>query len=233
MNRCPRCMSGNYAKSVCPDCGYQPDGLPEPEVLPEGMTLRKRYRLGIPLAQSRQALFYAAWDLAENRPVIAEEFFPNRTASRDGAQVVPQESAKKRFETARDLFLRAPKETEDRPLDCADAFTDHGTGVRVYPSRIGELEEDAEKLMNAPILFRGADGMPLMTINALRIPALPEARQPRTRAPLKRNPESAPPTPRATLPEKQDGDMAGLQLILLVLIVVLLLALCAVLVFGG
>ena len=32
----------------------------------------------------------------------------------------------------------------------------------------------------------------VMTINALRIPALPEARQPRTRAPLKRNPESAP-----------------------------------------
>jgi len=186
VRRCPRCMSGRMDESGCPDCGYQPDGAEIGGVLPEGLLLRERYRLGIPVFRNRQALFYAAWDEIGNRPVVAEEFFPQKACVRQNRNAVPTEEDRERFEQAVRLFRDAPQRTEGRPAPCADAFADHGTAVRIYPSAPGRLQEDAAGLAEAPILFRDGQGRPLMTISALRIPPFPDPRRPRSRRPADR-----------------------------------------------
>ena len=176
MQKCPQCMQ-DWNGSQCQACGYEKGRSSKVFVaLPSGMRLNGRYRLGNALSESRQAVAYAAWDEASNRAVLLEEFYPKSNATRaESGQVISKRSVSL-FEHARGIFSQANLQT-DKNLNCTDSFMAGGTAWRVYLPLPGvSLHEQAEALLDKPILFRDNQDRILMTINALPMPELPAKR---------------------------------------------------------
>lgn len=174
MNRCPNCMN-ELTQGACSACGY-PNGA-RPQVrgaLPCHTMLSSQLELGDPLGQSYQSIAYIAYDTASAMPVIVLEFYPRHIAVRMGAEVTPQRN--------HDLYAEACQQyltsTQTQPLTLLRAFQGNNTAYRVYQlSGPGTLAlQDVEKLLDQPILFRNAQDVPLMSVNALVIPPMPAQR---------------------------------------------------------
>lgn len=176
MLKCPQCMQ-DWNGSHCQACGYEKGRSSKVFVaLPQGTKLNGRYRLGNALGESRQAVAYAAWDEGSSRAVLLEEFYPKSNATRtESGQVISKRNAGL-FEHARDFFSNMNIQTEKR-LNCTDSFLAGGTAWRVYLPLPGiPLHEQAEALLDNPVLFRDNQDRILMTINALAMPELPAKR---------------------------------------------------------
>ncbi len=172
MSRCPNCMS-ELQQDKCTRCGY-----PSIEVaairgaLPRETVLVEQYELGYALAANQQGIAYIAFDRAENQPVIVQEFFPKQAAVRKGAAVSPKDHQAMYADACR-RFLTS---TQQMPLQLVNAFAANNTAYRVYQlngSPVSAVDE-AEMLLDHFIWFRGQDGKPVMAVNALPIPPLPQ-----------------------------------------------------------
>ena len=175
MSRCPNCMS-ELTDRKCSKCGYPLVELASiKEALPVGTILSNRYELGNALGKSYQSIAYIAYDEKRSESVILLEFFPKSVVGRNGSEVT--------IRTNRDLFVEACRGflTSDQvqPLTMLDSFAQNNTVYRVYRlnKHSARAMEEAETLLDNPILFRNSDGKPLMSVNALAIPPLPKMRQ--------------------------------------------------------
>lgn len=178
MKRCPACMAQLGVADRCMVCGLPISSMNEQNesALPIGTLLIGRFELGKALAQSRQALCYIAWDRELRQPVLVEEFFPKGACTRQNTEVKTYGQGASLFGTAVKKMYESPR-PGNRSLPCIQAFMHGGTCFRVYAIEGGEkAREEAEKLLDHPIFFRDRMGRPLMSINALPIPALPRAR---------------------------------------------------------
>ena len=187
MKHCPECMKEVDPQVVlCPHCSHPVSRCPQPmvEALPVGTVVQERYELLLLQAASRQALCYAAWDNLDAQPVLIEEFFPRAAVVRRGS-VQPREGMHANFEQALERMRRYAIPGK-RELPCTDVFEHGGTIMRVYkPTARTPLKEQADSLLDDAILFRDPEGPPVMSINLLKIPAIPAVRPART-APLRR-----------------------------------------------
>lgn len=169
MKRCPRCMQ-SYEGDTCPHCR----GALKP--VKEGLTgnpvLSSRFVIGAALTQSRQAICYSALDNTTDKPVLVEEFFPRGAVVREGLHVAPKAEYAERFKQALTV------EPTGRGLKCLEKISTNGTVYRIYrPAEGVDLTEQAEILLDTPVLFRNQDGIPVCSINLLQIPPLPKARK--------------------------------------------------------
>ena len=176
MSRCPNCMS-ELTDRNCSICGYpMVEQASVKEALPVGTLLNNRYELGNALGKSYQSIAYIAYDAAQSQPVIILEFYPKSVVARNGNEVSVRGN--------REMFVEASRRylTSDQvqPLFKLDSFAQNNTVYRVYrmnKSHSARAIEEAEALLDDPILFRNADGKPDMSVNALAIPQLPLVRQ--------------------------------------------------------
>ena len=178
MKRCPACMAELGVTDRCMVCGLQTALIQEEtdNVLPVGMVISSRYELGLPLAQNRQSICYIAWDRNTRQPVLAEEFFPRGACGRAGTEVKAQGRGERLFAGAAKMMFELPC-PGNRSLPCIQSFMFGGTCFRIYSVSSGvAARQEAEKLLDQPVFFRDQVGKPLMSINALPIPALPKKR---------------------------------------------------------
>ena len=72
---CPECMSPGMKGGICSVCGYSSDDEPEfncERALRPGTLIGNEYVLGKVISHDRFSTVYYAYDLAEDRRVIAE-----------------------------------------------------------------------------------------------------------------------------------------------------------------
>lgn len=174
MNRCPNCMN-ELTRGTCSACGYPQVKVAQVRgALPCHTMLLSQLEVGDPLGQSYQSIAYIAYDHIAATPVIVLEFYPRQVAARSGAEVTVQRNA--------DLYMDACQQyltsTQTQPLPLLRAFACNNTVYRVYQLQSpGNLAaRDAELLLDQPILFRNAQGVPMMSVNALVIPPMPAQR---------------------------------------------------------
>ena len=176
MKKCPQCMR-DWNGSQCSVCSYEAGRSAKVFVaLPPETLLSGRYRLGNALAESRQAVAYAAWDDRAQQAVLLEEFYPKSNVTRnDNGQVVSRRNPAL-FEQARATFAQRQPQA-GKQLSLIDSFQAGGTAWRVYqPLPEVALDEQADALLDTPLLFRDEQGAVMMTINALPMPELPARR---------------------------------------------------------
>ena len=174
MERCPNCMH-EWNGDVCAFCAYEPDMRPSvPHALQAGCRLLNRYELGNALSASRQSIAYVAWDAQRGCAVIVTEFFPAAVVQRKQDCAFPKRNAAQ-FQAALDMYQRS---AVPAPLPLVQSFFANGTAYRVYqPQAAAPIADQAEALLDRPILFRNEKNEPLMTINALLIPPMPARRR--------------------------------------------------------
>ena len=174
MERCPNCMH-EWNGDVCAFCAYEPDMRPSvPHALQVGCRLLNRYELGNALSASRQSIAYVAWDAQRGCAVIVTEFFPAAVVQRKQDCAFPKRNAAQ-FQAALDMYQRS---AAPAPLPLVQSFFANGTAYRVYqPQAAAPIADQAEALLDRPILFRNEKNEPLMTINALLIPPMPARRR--------------------------------------------------------
>jgi len=174
MNRCPECFE-QWNQESCQHCGFinQPpaDDL---GVMPPGTLLAQRYLLGNPLGRNIQSVVYIALDEWNQTKVLVEEFYPEPGGARNGDRITIASREPELLAQAIEIFGTA-EEKNDRPLKLLNAFAYGQTAIRVYQMDSAmERADQADLLLDAPVRFRDAQGQPLMSVNVLPIPPLPE-----------------------------------------------------------
>lgn len=137
--------------------------------------------IGAMIGSNRQAQFYCALCKDNEEAVLVEEYFPYTVAGRKNNTPpvvnVPKDS---NYDTAREMFRTS---TIDREVVLIDTIDANNTAYRVYQlSPLKTLEEQYERLVNDPLVFRSSAGKLALTINGLAVPPIPEKR------PYRRNP---------------------------------------------
>ncbi len=173
MERCPNCLNP-WDGDLCETCGFRPgDALHMEGALPMDSVLKNRYRVTNILGVSRQSIAYSAWDSEDDRGVIVLEFFPGLIVERHRESVQAHHN-ETQFQDGVRLFQR---DTGKQPFPLADSFSANETAYRVYAMKDGTAPaEQAEQLLDAPVLFRDEDGKPMMSINCLTIQPIPQER---------------------------------------------------------
>lgn len=172
MSRCPNCMN-ELVHDRCTGCGY-----PAVEVavirgaLPPETVLMNRFELGYALGASHQSIAYIAYDRSQGKAVLVLEFFPKQISLRKKLQVSPRSHNEMYMDACR-RFLTSE---QAMPMRLIHAFADNNTAYRVYQlnGSAANAVDEADQMLDRPILFRDADGKPVMAVNALPIPAMPQ-----------------------------------------------------------
>ena len=176
---CPACLSAKYTSGRCSQCGFQES---EYKTLPTALPLNSvvgSYRIGVMKTTSRQSQIYTGFHSGTSNPVIIEEFFPQKVAGRlPGNPTVmiaaPDPEKERRFQQA---CLQIEVSAQQRPLKRIDVVRANNTIYSVFETSAGASAlAQCESLADYPCCFRDGNGIPIMTINALEIPPMPEER---------------------------------------------------------
>lgn len=176
MNRCPNCFQP-WDGDECAYCAYKGEASKIRDALPQGTLLcAEQYELGLALVSSRQSIAYAAFDREMDDLVLITEFYPKEVAKRaaDG-RLIQARRNQALFSDACEEYLTS-RQLQALPLIAS--FRGNGTVYRVHEATINQTlpQNQADQLLDTPILFRDNHGRPRMTINALPIPAMPDQR---------------------------------------------------------
>jgi len=192
MARCPFCMCDSLNNGICRVCGYPESKQLNRMCLPIGTVLQNRYELGGALQAGFQSIAYVAYDRNAGATVLVSEFFPKNLAGRGGLDVFINRNHAL-FAQACGMYIAAPAPEGFR---LTAAFEENNTGYRVFalPGGAEQALQLADQLLDHPVYFRGSDGRPMMSVNALEIPPLPPER------PYNGNHAS-------TMPEARDSEL--------------------------
>ncbi|MBE5796615.1 MAG: hypothetical protein E7327_04460, partial [Clostridiales bacterium] len=172
MSRCPNCMN-ELVHDRCTGCGY-----PAVEVavirgaMPPDTVLMDRFELGYALGASHQSIAYIAYDRLQGKAVLVLEFFPKQISMRKKLQVAPRSHNELYMDACR-LYLTSE---QAMPMRLIHTFADNNTAYRVYQlnGSAANAVDEADQMLDRPFLFRNAEGKPIMAVNALPIPAMPQ-----------------------------------------------------------
>lgn len=172
MSRCPNCMN-ELVHDRCTGCGY-----PAVEVavirgaMPPDTVLMDRFELGYALGASHQSIAYIAYDRLQGKAVLVLEFFPKQISMRKKLQVSPRSHNELYMDACR-LYLTSE---QAMPMRLIHTFADNNTAYRVYQlnGSAANAVDEADQMLDRPFLFRNAEGKPIMAVNALPIPAMPQ-----------------------------------------------------------
>ncbi len=176
---CPSCLTRQFENGTCTSCGFNSaEYKPGKTALPLACVVGS-YRVGVLKSSSRQSQIYAAVHTETSAPVILEEFFPANMVGRvqNTTEVVlaeKDEAVEERYEWAVDLI---EKSTQKRPMERKEVFRANNTIYSVFdPVANVKVAVQCEVLADNPWYFRDQDGKPMMSINALSIPPMPQDR---------------------------------------------------------
>lgn len=89
MNYCPNCLCRlENAAAACPRCGYDAAAAPKVPGALGQVILNGRYLLGRAVKKTGLDITYPALDLAADRPVVIQEYFPVGQAARKEGECV-------------------------------------------------------------------------------------------------------------------------------------------------
>ena len=81
---CSSCLVVLCDELICPICGYDPAGIPEPDVLEEGTLLNGiQYQIGAVRSRTKNYIMYGAFNYISRKTIFVKEFFPAGLAARD------------------------------------------------------------------------------------------------------------------------------------------------------
>lgn len=176
---CPSCMNQSYEANGCVKCGFSRAQYRAAQMaLPLDSVIGK-YRIGVLKTNSRQSQIYTGIDTETSRPVLIEEFLPQRTSGRQPGNPMVQlamndAATQRRFQEACKIMQTS---TQSRPLYKLGTVAANNTIYTVFDLMPkAPLDAQCEALADNPVYFRGNDGKPMMTINALVIPPMPAER---------------------------------------------------------
>ena len=121
---CSSCLTELCDEQVCPFCGYDPSGIPDPDALEEGTLLNGiQYQLGAVKMRTENCITYGAFDYIRQKTLFIKEYFPADLATREISQtdrIVVLKENTAAFETGEKKFIVLEDE------DC-DIFQENGT----------------------------------------------------------------------------------------------------------
>lgn len=177
---CPSCLSRQYEAGRCGKCGFAAaEYKPARTALPLGSTVGG-YRLGVMKSNSRQSQIYTAVHTETSAPAVIEEFFPAKVAGRspNSDEVVLSSSETEFVQRFQQGCLLLEASGQKRPLKRTAVIHANNTVYSVFePAATVSLAAQCEMMADNPYYFRDQDGKPMMTINVLPIPPMPQERK--------------------------------------------------------
>ena len=178
-NICPSCFGRQYNAGRCGSCGfYAGEYKPERTALSLG-NIAGNYRIGVMKFNSRQSQVYTAVHNETSAPAIIEEFFPAKVAGRapNTAEVTLASGDPETVQRYQQACLLIEASSQKRPLKRIETFRANNTVYSVFePAGTVSVAAQCEMMSDNPYYFRDQNGMPMMTINALPIPGMPQER---------------------------------------------------------
>lgn len=105
---CYGCMRKKSKGPVCEHCGYDERMQNDPNCLPRGIVLQRRYLIGRTLDLDYYYKTYLGWDILEKRRVVVKEYYPAPIAAREqyGMNVLSfEKGGANHYDAIKQLFI--------------------------------------------------------------------------------------------------------------------------------